>query len=148
MNSRVTFKEILSMFLVIVSFLTTGILIMNENYRYALIALCAAAFCVLLAFAAVIAGDEDKILDLSNPNLRNPRRGSSSKKVRYIDRLTPDMSGRKDKPKSKKNDSGSADTYPINIQDTEDFHESVGNMRVYKRGEKIERYTDKDEEDR
>lgn len=145
MNSRVTFKEILSMFLVILSFLSTGILIMNENYKYALIALCAAAFCVLLAFAAVIAGDEDKILDLSNPNLRNPRRSSSSKKVRYIDRLTPDMAGGRGKSKSKKKDSDSAGTYPVNMQETEDFQESVGNMRVYKRGEEIERYTDKED---
>lgn len=145
MNSRVTFKEILSMVLVILSFMVTGIMIMNENYRYALIALCAAAFCVLIAFIAVIASDEDKILDLSNPSLRNPRRSSSGKKVRYIDRLTPDMA--KEKEKSKRNDKIDDNRYSTNTQVNGDFYESVGNMRVYKRGEKIERYTGEGEED-
>lgn len=147
MNSRVQFKEILAMFLVILSFTVTGIMIMNENYKYALVSLCAAAFCVLIAFMAVIAGDEDKILDLSNPSLRNPRKSGSSKKVRYINRLTPDMAGGSDKSKSRKNRMDNDDLYLMNTEENDGFYESVGNMRVYKRGEEIERYTDGNEED-
>lgn len=145
MNSRITFKEILSMSLVILSFAVTGIMIMNENYKYALVSLCAAAFCVLLAFVAVIAGDEDKILDLSNPSLRNPRKSSSGKKVRYISRLTPDMAGGRNKSNSGRDNHD--DFYRTNSEEPDDFYESVGNMRVYKRGEEIVRYTDDEEED-
>lgn len=146
MNSRITFKEILSVSLVILSFAVTGIMIMNENYKYAIVSLCAAAFCVLLAFMAVLAGDEDKILDLSNPSLRNPRKSGSGKKVRYISRLTPDMAGGRNKSNSGK-DNSNDDFYRMNSQEPDDFYESVGNMRVYKRGEEIVRYTDDDEED-
>ena len=133
------------MFLVILSFTVTGIMIMNENYEYAIVSLCVAAFCVLAAFVAVIAGDEDKILDLSNPSLRNPRKSGSGKKVRYINRLTPDMAGGRGKLKSGQSSSDNDDLYHMNTEEDVDFYESVGNMRVYKRGEEIERFTEDDE---
>lgn len=127
--------------LVIASFAVTGIMIKNENYEYALIALCVTAFCVLLAFIAVIAGDSDKILDLSNPNLRNPRKSKSPKKVTYINRLTDDLA-RTGSGRNKKRSKTSGNTY----QSTgDDFYEGVGNMRVYKRGEEIEYNNDEDD---
>ena len=142
MNSRVTIKEIVSMLLIIVAFTATGIMIMNEDYKYALLALAFAAFCVLLGFAVIIADDSNKILDLSNPSLRNPRKSGNNKRVKYIRRLTPDMAAGKNK-KSKSSDDSA---YPMDEQENiDDFYESVGNMRVYKRGEKIE-FHDKDED--
>lgn len=57
MDSRITFKEMFTICMVIISFTVTGIMIKNENYENALIALCVTAFCVLLAFIAVIAGE-------------------------------------------------------------------------------------------
>ena len=141
MDSRITFKEMLTMCLVIVSFAITGIMIMNENYKYALIALCASAFCVLLAFIAIIAGDADKILDLSNPNLRNPRKSNSGKRVTYINRITPDLGGTGNS-KSKKKRNSQNNSYQ-NV--SEDFYEGIGNMRVYRRGEEIEYNSDEDD---
>lgn len=142
MDSRVTFKEIIAMCLVIVSFAITGIMIMNEDYKYALIALCGAAFCVLLAFIAVIIGDSDKILDLSNPNLRNPRKSNNGKKVTYISRLTPDISSGKGL-KKKRRELDESNSYS---EVGGDFYESVGNMRVYQRGEEIE-YNNEEDDD-
>lgn len=140
MNSRVTFKEIIAMCLVITSFTVTGIMIMNENYKYALISLCVVALCVLLAFLAIVIGEDNNILDLSNPSLRNPRKSNSGKRVTYISRLTPDMaSGNR---KSRKN--GAGNMYQDTLADDGDFYESVGNMRVYQRGEEIEFHDDED----
>lgn len=136
MNSRVTIKEIVSMLLIIISFAATGIMIMNEDYKYALVALTFSAFCVLMGFVVLIIEDGDKILDLSNPSLRNPRKSNSSRRVQYISRLTPDMMGRKSKSKSK-GKSSDDDLYLEEISD-DDFYESVGNMRVYQRGEEID----------
>lgn len=141
MNSRVTIKEIVSMLLIIVSFAATGIMIRNEDYKYALIALTFAAFCVFIGFTVLIIEDSDKILDLSNPSLRNPRKSASNKKVKYISRLTPDMASGK-----KKSGKSEDDLYLVEDDSSSgDYYESVGNMRVYKRGEKIE-YHDSDEE--
>lgn len=152
MDSRVTFKEMLAACLVITAFTVTGIMIMNENYQCALVALCAAAFFVLLLFLALVAGDADKILDMSNPSLRNPRKsGTSKRKVTYVDRLTPDMSfggsmtkvSKKNfpKPGRKAEDSDNFRTEDMGG----DFYESVGNMRVYKRGEEIEMNNEDDD---
>ncbi len=138
MNSRVTFKEMISMCLVITSFTITGIMIMNENYEYALVSLSAAAFFVLIAFVAIVAGEDNKILDMSNPSLRNPRKSNSGKKVRYINRLTQDMmEGRKSSNKN-----SDRNLYSGNTDSGEDFYESVGNMRVYQRGEEIDYHDD------
>ena len=141
MDSRITFKEMLTLFLVIISFTVTGILIKNENYEKALIALCVTAFCVLLAFIAVIISDGDKILDLSNPSLRNPRKSKSAKKVTYVDRLTADLARSGSRRGKRKGNSG-AGFYQGGM---DDFYEGVGNMRVYKRGEEIEYNNDDDE---
>lgn len=143
MNSRVTIKEIVSMCLIIISFAATGIMIMNEDYKYALIALTFSAFCVLMGFVAFIIADDNKILDLSNPSLRNPRKSGSDKRVKYISGLTPDIMGGKSKS-GKKNKSSKKDLHMQEANDS-DFYESVGNMRVYKRGEKID-YHDSDDE--
>lgn len=178
MRSRVSFKEIIAMFFVIISFAATGIFIINENYRYALGGLTCVACFVLIAFLVVMADDSDSILDLTNPSLRNPRKAGSGK-VQYISRITPDMkfgksdgkdSGRfsdksSDKSsakfggKSSAKSSGKSNTkftgkftekpmdsnYESNLEDDfegsfdeDGFYESVGNMKVYKRGEKIE----------
>jgi hypothetical protein len=136
MNSRVTIKDIVSMLLIIISFGTTGIMIMNEDYRYAIIALSFAAVCVLIGFAVIIVEDGDKILDLSNPSLRNPRKSGSDRRVTYISGLTPRMMGEKSKSNSK-NKSSRDDLY-LGESNGDDFYESVGNMRVYKRGEEID----------
>lgn len=136
MNTRVTIKEIVSMFLIIISFAATGIMIMNENYRYALAALTFSAFFVLIGFVVLIIEDGDKILDLSNPNLRNPRRSGSDRRVTYISRLTPDMMGRKKKSKSAQK--SSQEDFYLEENGDDDFYESVGNMRVYQRGEEID----------
>lgn len=143
MNSRVTIKEIVSMLLIIVAFTATGIMIMNQDYKYALLALAFTAFCVLIGFAVIIVDDLDRILDMSNPSLRNPRKSGSNKRVKYISRLTPDMAaGGRRKSKSSKDD-----LYVTDVDDkVDDFYESVGNMRVYKRGEEIE-FHDRDEEE-
>ena len=143
MNSRVTIKEIVSMLLIIISFATTGIMITNEDYKYALIALAFSAFCVLIGFVVLIISEEDKILDLSNPSLRNPRKSGSDKRVKYISGLTPDIMNGKNKSVSKKK-SSKKNLYTENTNDN-DFYESVGNMKVYKRGEKID-YRNSDEE--
>ena len=141
MNSRVTVKDVVAMLLIIVSFAATGIMIKNEEYKYALVALSFAALCVLFAFVIIIIEDSDKILDLNNPNLRNPRKSSNSGgRVKYIDRLTPDMLA--GKGKTGKRNSKNEDLYLV--EDNDDFYESVGNMRVYQRGEDIELY-DEDE---
>lgn len=142
MDSRITFKEIVAMCLVIVSFAVTGIMIKNEDYRYALVALCMAAFCVLLLFVFIVMGDSDKILDLSNPSLRNPRKSNNAKKVTYVNRLTPDMAKGRKTGKNKKSDVDDTDYSSVGG----DFYESVGNMRVYQRGEQIE-YSNEDEDD-
>ena len=139
MNSRVTIGEIVSMLLIIISFAATGITIINGDYKYALIALTFAAFCVLVGFAVLIIEDSDRILDLSNPSLRNPRRSNSGKRVKYITRLTPEMTSEKTSKKYKD------DLYLVDDDDEGELYESVGNMRVYKRGEKIE-YHDTDED--
>jgi hypothetical protein len=113
----------------------------NENYEHALIALCVTAFCVLLAFIAVIVSDGDKILDLSNPNLRNPRKSKPSGKVTYVDRLTADLA-RSGTRKGKKRGKSGSRSYQGGM---DDFVEGVGNLRVYKRGEEIEYNNDDDE---
>lgn len=118
-------------------------MIMNEDYKYALVALTFSAFCVLMGFIALFIADDNKILDLSNPSLRNPRKSSSDKRVKYISGLTPDIMGGKNKS-GKKNKSSKKDLYMQEVNDN-DFYESVGNMRVYKRGEKID-YHDSDDE--
>ena len=141
MDSRITFKEMITICLVIVSFAVTGIMIKNENYEYALIALCVTAFCVLLAFVAVIVSDGDKILDLSNPSLRNPRKSKSPKKVTYVDRLTADLA-RSGSGRTRKKGKSSVSSYQGGA---DDFYEGVGNMRVYKRGEEIEYNNDEDD---
>lgn len=144
MNSRVTVKDIAAMLLIIISFTATGVMIKNEDYKYALVSLSFAAVCVLIAFVIIIIEDNDKILDLSNPSLRNPRKSSNSAgKVKYIDRLTPDMIG--GKVKSSKNKSKNEDLYLVDAND--DFYESVGNMRVYQRGEDIELFEDDETEE-
>ena len=97
------------------------------------------AFCVLVGFAVLIIEDSDRILDLSNPSLRNPRRSNSGKRVKYITRLTPEMTSEKTSKKYKD------DLYLVDDDDEGELYESVGNMRVYKRGEKIE-YHDTDED--
>lgn len=140
MSSKVTIKDVIAMILVIVSFTTTGIMIKNEDYKSALLALSVSAFFVLIAFVIIIIEDGDKILDLSNPNLRNPRKSSNSAgKVTYVNRLTPGMAGGKSKS-GKKNRDSSDDLYMMNGGD--DFYESVGNMRVYQRGDDIEIHDD------
>lgn len=145
MDSRVTIKEIISICLVIVSFTATGIMIMNEDYKSALIALCVSAFCVLLAFVSVILGDSDKILDLSNPSLRNPGKVSKkSKRVTYVDRVTKDIA-LTNGPRKGRRGSGSSRSSSDYTAVGGDFYESVGNMRVYQRGEEIEFNNDDDE---
>ncbi|MBQ3584211.1 MAG: hypothetical protein IJA27_05820 [Lachnospiraceae bacterium] len=147
MNARITWKEIFTIFLVIISFTVTGILIKNENYDYALISLCVVAFCVLIAFMAVLAGEDDKILDLNNPSLRNPRKSNSNRNVRYISRLTPDMAGGKKKKAGKDSQGSAYDDIPsMDFGSGGDFYESVGNMRVYRRDEEIEMAQDEDED--
>ena len=143
MNSRVTLKDAVSMILIVVSFVATAVMIKNEDYEYALIALTFAAFCVMIGFIVLIVEDGDKILDLSNPNLRNPGKSNSGKRVQYISRLTPDMMGKKKTKTSKtKSKYGNSDFYMEGLEN--DFYESVGNMKVYKRGEKIEYHNDED----
>ena len=142
MNSRITVKDVVSMLLIIISFTATGIMIKNEDYKYAMLSLTFAALCVLIGFGVMILEDADRILDLSNPSLRNPRKSGSNKRVKYISRLTPDMAAGRNNPKAK-DDVYNDDLY-LEEADTSDFHESVGNMRVYKRGEEIEYHDDED----
>ena len=131
MNSRVTIKEIVSMLLIIISFAATGIMIMNEDYKYALVSLAFSAFCVLIGFVVLIIAEEDKILDLSNPSLRNPRKSSSDRRVKYISGLTPDIMNRKSKSTSK--DKSLKKDLHMEDEVDNDFYESVGNMKVYRR---------------
>lgn len=142
MNSRITVKDVVVMILIIVSFTSTGIMIKNEDYRYAILSLTFTAFCVLLGFGVLIAEDADKILDLSNPNLRNPRKSGSNKRVKYISGIRPDMAGSKKDLKMKK-DLYNEDMYSDEAYNSDCF-ESVGNMRVYKRGEEIEYHDSED----
>lgn len=142
MNSRITVKDVVVMILIIVSFTSTGIMIKNEDYKYAMLSLTFAALCVLLGFGVLILEDADKILDLSNPNLRNPRKSGSNKRVKYISGIRPDMTGSKRDLKSKK-DMYNEDMYSDESYNSDNF-ESVGNMRVYKRGEEIEYHDSED----
>src|SRR5574344_772700 len=102
MKSRVSFREIIAMFFVIISFATTGIFIINENYKCALGGLASVAFFVMIGFIVVMADDSDKILDLSNQSLRNPRKSGTGSKVQYISGITPDMKIKKTKGKNNK----------------------------------------------
>ena len=156
MDSRVTFKEIIVMCLVITSFTVTGIMIINENYKIALISLCITSLCVLIMFLMIASAEEDRILDMTNPNLKNParKRSNSKKKVSgSIDfsvnkkQKTAGASGngKRRKNGAQINKNSYENSYKMQDMDG-DFYESVGNMRVYKRGEKIELHNDEEDE--
>lgn len=187
MDSRVTIKEMLAFGLVILSFTVTGIMIMNEDYKKALVSLAIAAFWVLVSFVAVIVGDDNKILDLSNPSLRNPRRSKNSSvkdftgimsgsvnnlseagvnpkksrnntskkrkksgRVTYVTSLVPKEDDYEEigfdnskailqtEIKTRKRGQTNIDFNLSESQEFTGYGESVGNMRVYKRGEKID----------
>ena len=140
MDSKVTFKEIIVMCLVITSFTVTGVMIMNENYRIALISLCSTSLCVLIMFFTVMSAqeaEEDRLPDMSK---RNEQHGITEYTVRK-------KSGRKKKLNNVTDYSHYNDDNDYMFRDTSgDFYESVGNMRVYKRGEKIELHNDEEDE--
>lgn len=212
MDSRVTFKEIIVMCLVITSFTVTGIMIMNENYKMALISLCITSLCVLVMFLTIVSAEDDRILDMTNPSLRNP--GRAAKKNRRVisgssvmmripkektwNELLEENDSQLEKKKESNKNTGSNKNAGSNknvgssknagsnkntgnnknngnnknagnskntgnnkntrndrttraagymMQDMGgDFYESVGNLRVYKRGEKIELHNDEEDE--
>lgn len=159
MDSRVTFKEIIVMCLVITSFTVTGIMIINENYKIALISLCINSLCVLIMFLMIASAEEDRILDMTNPNLKNParKRSNSKKKVsgsidfsvnkneKTAGALGKSGNGKRRKNGAQINKNSYENSYKMQDMDG-DFYESVGNMRVYKRGEKIELHNDEEDE--
>lgn len=125
MNSKVRFIEIFFMLLVIVSFAVTGIMIMMGYNDYSIVSLAVTAFFVLTEFYLVLAGSAGRVLDLSRTGMRGKQGGTYAGNAYGEDTLGYDDL----------DDLGEVGSF---------VGEGVGNMRVYKRGEKIS-YTDSDE---
>ncbi len=125
MNSKIRFVEILFMILVIVSFAVTGIMIMMGYDDYSIVSLAVTAFFVLTEFYLVLAGSAGRVLDLSRTGMRGKQGGTYAGNA-----YGEDAYGYDDLD---------------NLGEVGSFvGEGVGNMRVYKRGEKIN-FTDSDE---
>lgn len=117
MNLKVRTIEVFFMFLVILSFASTGILIMMGQYDYSMILLVVTSILVLTEFYLVLSGSVGRVVDLSRRGRQEGKYGAQSV----------------------------GNLYGVQYNDLDELGdlgeiggETVGNMRVYKRGEKID----------
>lgn len=133
MDSKVSFKEIFFIIGIILSFAITAIFISQENYQKSLITLtCAAAF-VTLEFWAALSDNSSRVIDLRGAGPRTAKKNKG--KVTTYNSLTKEGASNS----FLGYDGDLEDVYTENGKAGDEFYESVGNLRVYKRGEKIDR---------